>query len=166
VCAELRRPQLAPVTCCIDVHGTAELPRSTSSTSPVCANGHLDSSAWLQLASPPTTSTIFHFDKAKCYFQFNFFHDFRIVSSTVSDSLCFCEFCRSALHVFVCSSGPPLDTLRGLVLPTRRSPELRVQIFCLVLCSPPPRHARGAWPCQSKGHQTCGVLLLLCVFFL
>jgi hypothetical protein len=36
----------------------------------------------------------------------------------------------------------PLDVLGGLALPTRRSPDLRVQIFYLVLCSPPPRHAR------------------------
>jgi hypothetical protein len=31
----------------------------------------------------------------------------------------------------------------GLALPTHRSPDLRVPIFYLVLCSPPPRHARG-----------------------
>jgi hypothetical protein len=37
----------------------------------------------------------------------------------------------------------PLDMLGGLVLPTYRSSVLRVQIFNLVLCSPPPRHARG-----------------------
>jgi hypothetical protein len=36
-----------------------------------------------------------------------------------------------------------LDMLGGLALPTRRSPDLRVQIFYLALCSPPPRHARG-----------------------
>jgi hypothetical protein len=32
--------------------------------------------------------------------------------------------------------------LGGLVLPTRRSPDMRVQIFYLVLYPPPPRHAR------------------------
>jgi hypothetical protein len=37
----------------------------------------------------------------------------------------------------------PLHMLGGLAMPTRRSPDLRVQIFYLVLCSPPPRHARG-----------------------
>jgi hypothetical protein len=37
----------------------------------------------------------------------------------------------------------PLDMLGGLAMPTPRSPDLRVQIFYLVLCSPPPQHARG-----------------------
>jgi hypothetical protein len=37
----------------------------------------------------------------------------------------------------------PLDMLEGLALPTCRSPDLRVQFLYLVLCSPPPRHARG-----------------------
>jgi hypothetical protein len=46
---------------------------TTSSTSPARTDSHLDSSTWLQLASPPTTSMIFHFDKAKCYFQLIFY---------------------------------------------------------------------------------------------
>jgi hypothetical protein len=37
----------------------------------------------------------------------------------------------------------PLDMLGGLPMPTRWSPDLRVQIFYLVPCSPPPRHVRG-----------------------
>jgi hypothetical protein len=36
-----------------------------------------------------------------------------------------------------------LDMLGGLAMPTRRSTDLRVQIFYLVLCSPPTRHAGG-----------------------
>jgi hypothetical protein len=60
--------------------------------------------------------------QAKYYFPIKYF--------TASTSLCL--LFRS-----------PLDMLRGLALPTRRSPDLRVPIFYLVLCSPPPRHARG-----------------------
>jgi hypothetical protein len=43
-------------------------------------------------------------------------------------------------------------------MPTRRPPDLRVQLFqsCAMFLSPSTRS--GAWPCQSKGRQTCGVL--------
>jgi hypothetical protein len=71
------------------------------------------------------TSTIFHFGKAKCYFEFKYFTAF---SSIVPDSSCLCDLRRPAPHVFICSSDP--------------SP---------LACS-------GAWPCQSKGRQTCGAL--------
>jgi hypothetical protein len=37
----------------------------------------------------------------------------------------------------------PLDMLGGLALPTRRSPDLRVQIFYLVLYPPPPLDMLG-----------------------
>jgi hypothetical protein len=68
--------------------------------------------------------------QAKCQFKLNIF--------TTS-----IYFRRHALHVFVYSSDPLLDMLGGLALPTRRSLDLRVQIFYLVLCSPPTRHSRG-----------------------
>jgi hypothetical protein len=108
----------------------------TSSTSPVRVHGHLDSLARLQLVSPPTTSGIFHFGKAKCYFRFNIF-TLQIFSSIVSDFPCLHDLRRPTLHALSVLPTPPLDMLRGLALPTRRSPDLRVQIFYLVLCSPP-----------------------------
>jgi hypothetical protein len=50
----------------------------------------------------------------------------------------------------------PLDMLGGLAMPTRRLPDLRVQLF--QSCAMPPSTCSGACPCQSKGRQTCGVL--------
>jgi hypothetical protein len=57
----------------------------------------------------------------------------------------------------------PLDMLGGLAMPTRRSPDLRVQFFLSCAMSPSPLTCSGASPCQSKGRQTCGVIFLLCV---
>jgi hypothetical protein len=62
---------------------------------------------------------------AKCYFQLKIF------------------FRRPTLHVFLLFRSLPFDMLGGLAMSTRRSPDLRVQIFYLVLCSPPPRRAQG-----------------------
>jgi hypothetical protein len=62
---------------------------------------------------------------------------------SVKNFYCFNLFCRPGLHALSALPIPPLDMLGGLALPTRRSPDLRVQIFYLVLCSPPLRHARG-----------------------
>jgi hypothetical protein len=71
------------------------------------------------------------------------FLQLQIFSSIVSDFPCLRDLRRPTLHALSVLPTPPLDMLEGLALPTRRSPDLRVQIFYLVLCSPPPRHARG-----------------------
>jgi hypothetical protein len=117
-------------------------------------SGHLDSPARLQLASPPTTSTIFHFSKAKCYFQFNIC----TTSNVFVDYLRFfvpprpsttCSTCFLALPI------PPPRHAQGLGMPTRRSPDLRVQIFFLSCAMfPLPLTRSGAWPCQSNGLKT------------
>jgi hypothetical protein len=39
------------------------------------------------------------------------------------------------LYMFFLLFRSPLDMLRDLAMPTRRSPDLRVQIFYLVMCS-------------------------------
>jgi hypothetical protein len=85
--------------------------------------------------------------QAKCYIHL-IFYDFNL-------------FCRPALHVLSALPIPPLDMLGGLALPTRRSPNLRVQIFYLVLCSPPPRHARGLGHANLRVARPVGSYLLL-----
>jgi hypothetical protein len=88
-----------------------------------------------QLGTPPARADnddLFN-AQTKCYIQLFFTTSIYFVDLLYM----FCLLFRSL----------PLDMLGGLALPTRRSPDLRVQIFYLVLCSPPPQHARGAWPC-------------------
>jgi hypothetical protein len=117
------------VTCCINTDETADLRQPTTEeattdlfgvsrqvdTTPARADGHLDSSARLQLASPPTTSTIFHFGKAKCYFQFNIFAASNF-SSIVTDFPCLRDLRRLALHVFPALPIPPPRHARWLGL--------------------------------------------------
>jgi hypothetical protein len=57
----------------------------------------------------------------------------------------------------------PLDMLGGLALPTRRSSDLRVQIFYLVLCSPPPQHAWGLGHANLRVARPVGSIPSICV---
>jgi hypothetical protein len=45
----------------------------------------------------------------------------------------------------------PSDMLGGLAMPTRRSPDLRVQIFYLVMCSLLPLDMLGGLPLPTYG---------------
>jgi hypothetical protein len=55
----------------------------------------------------------------------------------------------------------PLDMFGGLACPTRRSPDLRVQFFYLVLYSPLPRHAQGLGLANLRVARPVGSYLLL-----
>jgi hypothetical protein len=92
-------------------------PPSPTSTSR-CSNS-------VQLWLAPTTTSTPRQHYELCYAQVK--HYLPIKDFTASTSLCL---------LFRSCSG-------GLAMSTRRSPDLSVQIFYLVLCSPPPRHARG-----------------------
>jgi hypothetical protein len=134
---------------------TADLLRGQAADLRCFINDLLDGSAQLQLES---TTTIFRprlrqDTQAKCQFTVKYFYGFNF-------------FCKHALHDFLLFRSLPLDMLGGLEMLTRRSPDLRVQIFLSCAMFPSPSTCSGAWPCQSKGRHTCGVLLLLCVFFL
>jgi hypothetical protein len=72
------------------------------------------------------------------FFLLNYFYGFNL-------------FRRPALHVFSALPIPPPRHARGLAMPTRRSPDLRVQNFYLVMCSLLPLDMLGAWPCQPLG---------------
>jgi hypothetical protein len=61
--------------------------------------------------------------QAKCYIQLIIF----------TPSISFVDL----LYMLLSALPIPLDMLGGLTMLTRRSPDLRVQIFYLVLCSPP-----------------------------
>jgi hypothetical protein len=128
----------APATCCISP------PPSPTSTSR-CSNS-------VQLWLAPTTTSTPRQHYNLCYAQAK--HYLPIKDFTAFTSLCL--LFRSL----------PLDMLGGLAMPTRRSPDLSVQIFYLVLCSPPPRHARGLSLANLSVARLVGsylVLLLLCV---
>jgi hypothetical protein len=76
------------------------------------AADYLDTSSTVQPQSQRITSTIFHFGKAKYYFQFNTLQ--RYFSSIVSDSPCLRDLRRPTLHAFSCSFSPPPRHARGL----------------------------------------------------
>jgi hypothetical protein len=93
--------------------GKVERPRHNSTTS--CSQSIL---SW------PANHSDLDYVQAKCYFQLIIF----------TPSIYFVDLLYMPWLLF----RSPLDMLGGLVMPTRRSPDLRVQIFYLVLCSSPP----------------------------
>jgi hypothetical protein len=130
---------------------TADLLRRQAADLRSFINDLLDGSSQLQLESTTTTFRPRLHAQAKCYFQLNIF--------TASINFVDLLTCFSALPI------PPPRYARGLAMPTHRSPVRGIQFLS---CAMFPSHSTcsGACPCQSKGHQTCGVLPLPCVFFL
>jgi hypothetical protein len=114
--------------------------------------GHLISISSTMQLRPWQTTTMFQsfrlHAQAKCYLQLNIF----------MASIYFV----SQLHMFVLLfQSLPLDMLGGLACPTRRSPDLRVQFFYLVLYSPLPRHAQGLSLANLRVARPVGSYLLL-----
>jgi hypothetical protein len=115
-------------------------------------------------STSPTTSTVRHgpcsarlrsdlgHTQAKYYLQSNIF----------THSIYFVDLFYMPWLLF---RSLPLDMLGGLDMPTRRSPDLGVQIFYLVLCSLPPRHARGLGQCNLRVAIPVG-FYFSCVFLL
>jgi hypothetical protein len=86
--------------------------------------------------------------QGKCQFQLNI----------VTPSIYFVDLLYMLLSAL---PTPPLDMPGGLFMPTRRLPDLRVQNFQLVLCSPPPRHALGLGLANLRVPKPVGSYLLL-----
>jgi hypothetical protein len=109
-----------------------------------------DRQARLRLAPPPTTSPTT--PQAKSYLQLNVY-DFNFLP-------------RLALHVLSVLPIPPPQHAWGLGLANTKVTRPERSYFLSCAMFPSPSTCSGAWPGQFKGRQTCGVLLLLCVFFL
>jgi hypothetical protein len=113
-----------------------------------------------QVASP-ATSTYRHDSRSRRrlhsdlgYTESKFYLQLNIFTTFISFADLLYMFCLPFRSL-------PLDMLEGLAMPTRRSPDQRVQFFYLVLCSPPPRHARGLGHANLRVARPVGSYLFL-----